>query len=317
MTSTGRRSVLVAPMTSCVEEVEVRGPAAGELLVEVIANGLCASELPQWSRGPANGVPTTLGHEPVGRVVEVGNDVEKVATGDLVTGRWTESFADLVVVRAEYSVVVPPALPYVAGIGEPLGCVVEALRRSGVDTGDRVAVIGAGFMGLCLIQLLATSPIGELVVVDLRDDAKQAALRYGASLACNPDEAGELGATFDVVFEVSGTQPGLDLATSLTRSGGTLDIVGYHQATRTVDMQAWNWKALNVVNGHIRDEHQLTASIRRGLATAAGGRIDYASLFTHRYALIDLDRAYEDLRSKPDGFIKALILMNPDAGYPS
>jgi threonine dehydrogenase-like Zn-dependent dehydrogenase len=73
-------------------------------------------------------------------------------------------------------------------------------------------------------------------------------------------------------------------------------------------MQAWNWKALDVVNGHVRDQRRLTDSIRRGLAVAAGGRIDYASLFTHRYPLSDLDRAYADLRAKPDGFVKALIV---------
>ena len=305
-----RHSVLVAPETSKLEEIEVRDPRHGELLIEVIANGLCASELPAWSSGPATNAPTTLGHEPVGRVVEIGGDVDTIAIGDVVTGRWTASFAELIVVPAEYAVVVPPGLSYEAGIGEPLGCIVEALRRARLDTGDRVAVVGAGFMGLCLIQLLATNPIGELVAIDVRDDAKPAALRYGASTAANPDDLAGQTDAFDVVFEVSGTQGGLDLATALTRSGGTLDIVGYHQGARTVDMQTWNWKALDVVNGHVRDERRLADSIRRGLDVAAGGRIDYASLFTHRYPLSDIDRAYADLRSKPDGFVKALIMLS-------
>ncbi|TCM37262.1 alcohol dehydrogenase catalytic domain-containing protein [Kribbella sp. VKM Ac-2568] len=304
------RSVLVGPATSQLEEAEVRAPGPGELLIQVIANGLCASELPTWLGGPAEGAPTTLGHEPVGRVVEVGGGVDTVAIGDVVTGRLTASFAELIVAPAEYAVVVPPGLEYEAGIGEPLGCVVEALRRARLDTGDRVAVVGVGFMGLCLIQLLATSPIGELVAIDGREDAKRAALAYGASAASNPEDAAQLTDAFDVVFEVSGTQGGLDLATALTRSGGTLDIVGYHQGTRTVDLQAWNWKALDVVNGHVRDQRRLTESVRRGLAIAAGGRIDYASLFTHRYPLSDIDRAYADLRAKPDGFVKALIVMN-------
>ena len=305
-----RRSIVVAPATSQLEDIEVRPPGPGELLIQVIANGLCASELPTWLHGPPDDTPTALGHEPVGRVVEVGGGVHTIAIGDTVTGRWAESFAELIVVPAEYAVVVPPGLSYEAGIGEPLGCVVEAYRRARLDTGDRVAVIGAGFMGLCLIQLLATSPIGELVAIDVRDDARQASLAYGASTACDPEDMDQMNDALDIVFEVSGTQNGLDLATALTRPGGTLDIVGYHQGTRTVDMQAWNWKALDVVNGHVRNQRQLTDSIRRGLDIAASGRIDYASLFTHRYPLIDLDQAYTDLRTKPDGFIKALILMN-------
>ncbi|MGY4769069.1 alcohol dehydrogenase catalytic domain-containing protein [Kribbella sp. CWNU-51] len=295
-----------------LEKIEVRAPRPGELLIQVVANGLCASELPAWSHGPTDGAPMTLGHEPVGRVVEVGGGVETIAIGDVVTGRLTDSFAELIVVPAEDAVVVPAGLSVEAGIGEPLGCVVEALRRARLDTGDRVAVVGAGFMGLCLIQLLATSAIGELVAIDVREDAKRAAVGYGASAALDPDDVAQLADAFDVVFEVSGTQGGLDLATRLTRSGGTLDIVGYHQGVRTVDMQAWNWKALDVVNGHVRDQRRLTDSIRRGLDVAAGGRIDYASLFTHRYALSDLDRAYADLRAKPDGFVKALIVLTEE-----
>ncbi|MFG1813595.1 alcohol dehydrogenase catalytic domain-containing protein [Kribbella sp. NPDC049174] len=307
---TARRSVLVAPTTSQLKETEVRAPGRGELLVEVIANGLCASELPAWVNGPAEGAPRTLGHEPVGRVVEVGGGVGTIAIGDIVTGRWTESFTELIVVPAEYAVVVPPGLSYEAGIGEPLGCIVEALRRARLDAGDRVAVIGVGFMGLCLLQLLATSAVGELVAIDVREDAKQAALAYGASAVAPPEDVAHLTEAFDAVFEVTGTQSGLDLATALTRSGGTLNIVGYHQGARTIDMQAWNWKALDVVNGHVRDQRQLADSIRRGLDIAAVGRIDYASLFTHRYPLSALDQAYTDLRTKPEGFVKALIVLN-------
>lgn len=302
-----RRSVIVAPMTSHLEQTEVREPGPGELLIQVIANGLCASDLPTWLRGPSE--PSTLGHEPVGRVVEVGDGVDTFSVGDMVTGRLSNSFAELIVAPAEYAVAVPPGLPYEVGIGEPLGCIVEAMRRARLDAGDRLAVIGAGFMGLCLIQLLATSAIGELVAIDVREDALRSALTNGASTTATPDKAARMTDAFDVVFEVTGTKGGLDLATALTRPGGTLDIVGYHQGARMVDMQAWNWKAIDVVNGHVRDQRRLTESIRRGLDVAAAGRIDYASLFTHRYPLTDIDRAYANLRDKPEGFIKALIVI--------
>ena len=150
-----RRSVIAAPATSRLEQTEVRAPERGELLIQVIANGLCASDLPTWLRGPSE--PSTLGHEPVGRIMELGEGVETLSVGDVVTSRLTSSFAELIVAPAEYAVAVPPGLPYEVGIGEPLGCVVEAMRRARLDAGDRVAVIGVGFMGLCLLQLLATS----------------------------------------------------------------------------------------------------------------------------------------------------------------
>lgn len=308
-----RRSVIVAPETSRIEQTALRAPAVGEIMVQVLMNGLCASDLPAWLEGPRTSAPVALGHEPVGRVLEVGAGVDGIAVGDLVTGRLIESFADVIVAPAVDAVVVPPALACESAIGEPLGCVVEALRRARLDTGDRVAVVGLGFMGLVLLQLLATSDIGELVAIDTREDACRAALAHGASIAYSPAEiVGHAGMQdgFNVVFEVTGAQAGLDLATSLTRTHGTLDIVGYHQSRRTVDMQAWNWKALEVINGHVRDRHRLTDSIRRGLDVVASGRIDYQSLITHRYPLSAIDHAYADLRAKPKGFIKAAIVLD-------
>jgi L-iditol 2-dehydrogenase len=305
-----RRSVVVAPETSRLEEVRVRAPGPGELLIQVIANGLCASDLRTWWHGPCNGEPIALGHEPVGRVVEVGPGVDSITVDGVVTGRLTASFAELIVAPAVHAVAVPPGLPYAAGIGEPLGCVVEALRRARLDTGDRVAVVGLGFMGLCLLQLLATSDIGELIAIDPRPNARRAALAHGAAAAVSPEDSPAMRDAFDVVFEVTGTQTGLDLATGLTKAHGTLDIVGYHQGPRAVDLQAWNWKALDVVNGHVRDQRRLTESIRRGLDVVASGRIDYAALFTHRYPIGSIDQAYADLRAKPDGFVKAIVVID-------
>jgi L-iditol 2-dehydrogenase len=308
-----RRSVVVAPQTSRTEQASARAPGIGEVAIRVLLNGLCASDLPTWLAGPTGHAPVALGHEPVGRVLELGPAVHTLTPGDLVTGRLTQSFADVIVAPAADAVPLPPGLSYEAGIGEPLGCVVEALRRARLDTGDRVAVVGLGFMGLVLLQLLATSDTGEIVAVDTRDDACRAALANGASTVFSPAEIldrSDMRDGFDVVFEVTGVQAGLDLATTLTRPHGTMDIVGYHQSQRTVDMQAWNWKALDVVNGHVRDRHRLTESIRRGLDVVAAARINYQSLITHRYPLGLIDQAYVDMRAKPDGFIKAVIVLD-------
>ncbi|MBO0870294.1 MAG: alcohol dehydrogenase catalytic domain-containing protein [Micromonosporaceae bacterium] len=305
--SSYRRSVLAGPRRSRIDTAEVPEPGPAQILVRVLANGVCASELPGWQAGPAGPEPVALGHEPVGRVVAVGAGVRTPAVGDLVTGRLGSSFAELVVARAQDAVPVPPGLSPAAAVGEPLGCVVEAVRRSRVDVGDRVAVVGLGFMGLCLLQVLATSPVAELVAVDPRQQARERAVHYGATGAHGTGIAGQ----FDAVFEVTGVPAGLDLATRLTREHGTLSIVGYHQGARQVDMQAWNFKALEVVNGHVRDPRRLADSTARGLALVAAGRIAYPELFTHWYPLERVDDAFADLAAKPAGFIKAAVLF-PD-----
>jgi len=310
-----RRSVVVAPGSSRIETVARPEPGPNEILVRVLVNGICASELPAWQRGQRGNGPITLGHEPVGRVLAVGAGVDVPTVGDMVTGRFDRSFADVIIASAEDAVIVPPGLPVESAIGEPLGCVVEALRRSRVDVGDRVAVIGAGFMGLSLLQLLATSEVAELTAIDPREESREHALVHGAAEAFDPpgvSTAGSLLGRFDAVFEVTGAQAGLDLATELVRPHGTLCIVGYHQGRRQIDMQACNWKALDIVNGHVRDRRRLADSTRRGLNLVANGRIKYGSLITHRYPLDYIDDAFEALRIKPTGFIKAVIVLGDE-----
>jgi threonine dehydrogenase-like Zn-dependent dehydrogenase len=72
----------------------------------------------------------------------------------------------------------------------------------------------------------------------------------------------------------------------------------------------WNWKAIDVVNAHVRRTADLMESMRIGLDLMAAGLIDFAPLVTHRYGLDAVDQAYRDMRSKPAGFIKGVILPN-------
>jgi len=311
----GRRYEIVAPERGGVVQADFAEPGVGEVLIQVLANGVCASDLPAWTTAQP-GYPLSLGHEPVGTVVATGPGVE-LATGIRVAGRLVPSFADYVVAEVRDVVVVPDGVPTEQAIGEPLGCVVEGLRRTPVHLADRVAVIGLGFMGLCMVQLLVASGTARVTAIDLREDARAAALASGAADAYDPRElpADLLDATtriggpgFDVVLEASGTQPGLDLATELVRPHGAISILGYHQGIRQVDLQTWNWKALDVVNAHVRDRDLLRDSTRVGLEMIAAGRIDLGPLLTHRYSLDRLDDAFKALRTKPPGFIKALII---------
>jgi threonine dehydrogenase-like Zn-dependent dehydrogenase len=304
------RSCLVGPGRS--ELINTPMPVCGphDVLIRVRYVGVCASELHDWRTGLAGGASLILGHEPAGDVVATGSEVGVCAVGDLVTGRIDPAFAEYAIAADHDVVKVPPGVPADAAAvgGEPFGCVVEGMRRTPLDVADRVAVIGAGFMGLCLIQLLALQCTSRLVAVDLRADAREQALRHGADEVISPEALGPgRAAGFDVVFEASGSQAGLDLATELVAPHRTLSILGYHQQPRIVDMQTWNYRAITVVNAHVRDRERMRDSIRRGLDLIAAGRIDVASLITHRFPLAELDRAFTALADKPDGFVKALL----------
>jgi threonine dehydrogenase-like Zn-dependent dehydrogenase len=80
-------------------------------------------------------------------------------------------------------VVVPDGLDPAYALGEPVGCVAEAFRRTPIQLGDRVAIVGLGYMGLIMLQLLARAPQAALVAIDPREDAREAALDNGADLS--------------------------------------------------------------------------------------------------------------------------------------
>jgi threonine dehydrogenase-like Zn-dependent dehydrogenase len=303
-----RAARLVAPRSFDIVRETIDPPGAGRVLVRILACGVCASELHTWQDG-VDVYPVRIGHEPVGVVEGVGSSVG-VEPGQVVTGGFGPSFADRVTVDPEVLVRMPDGLG--VEIGEPLGCVMEARRRTPLTTGDRVALVGAGYMGLLMLQVLMVTGAGETVIVDPRTDALDRGLEIGATEAWAPAElpASGVGDAFDVVIEASGTQEGLDLATRLVRQHGTLTILGYHQARRSVDLQAWNWKAIDVINGHVRRRDLLNESIRRGLELIRLGRLAPGDLVTHRFPLEDVGKAFEALERKPDGFVKAIVVMD-------
>jgi len=312
--SDGARSIriarLIGPGRFDVDVQALERPAPGQVLVKILATGVCASELHAvMDEQPS--YPLLIGHEPTGIVEEVGAGVDGFPVGMRVTGGFGPAFAERALADHRFLVAVPEDLSVEDTIGEPLGCVVEGRRRTRIVAGDRVAIVGVGYMGLLMLQLLPVTGTGSAVVIDPREDARSTALGFGATEARSPDDVTpELHGSFDVVVEATGTQPGLDLASELVREHGVLSILGYHVgARRSVDVQMWNWKAIDVVNAHVRRRDLLNEAIRRGLELTRQGKIHPGELVTHRFGLDDVGSAFHALETKPEGFIKAVVFI--------
>jgi threonine dehydrogenase-like Zn-dependent dehydrogenase len=305
----GRVAEITASRTFTIREAKFPPPPAGKVLVRVLYVGICASELTDWQKGPSGDTAIEVGHEPVGVVHALGDGVEGLAVGQTVTGRMEPSLADYVYADPADIVVVPDGVDPRQAIGEPLGCVVEGYRRAQPAPGDRTAVVGLGFMGLVMTRLLALSPTSCVLAIDPRDDARHVATTVGATRVAVPGDVGAVAADFDLVVEASGTQPGLDLASALATEHGTLSILGYHQARRTIDLEAWNWKALDVVNAHVRDRLRLADSTRAAMRLLDSGRLPLRDLLTHHFPLEQADQAFTALQDKPTGFVKAVITL--------
>jgi threonine dehydrogenase-like Zn-dependent dehydrogenase len=310
-------SQLVGPRTS--EVVDVADPVPGErqVLVEVVASGVCTSDIGPWlARDPAAG-PLRLGHEIVGRVVDTGRDAGRWRAGDLVTGLGGEGFATLAVMDADAVLPVPPGIEPAHAIGEPVADLEEALSRTGIRPGHRVSVVGLGFMGLGLVQLAKRHAPGLLVGVDPDPARRERALALGADLAFAPDElpeeyradTGRRGeGRMDIVLEATGRTAGLATAGSMARPFGTLCVVGYHHSgDAPMDMDLW-YKAVTIVNGFCPDRTRLMTAMSTALRLVAERRFSYAPLVTHRFALDEVDRAFAAMEAAGPDFVKGVLL---------
>ncbi len=293
-----------------VSEVAAPQPGPGEVRVRLEGAGICASELPlyegrRWFDYPRPaGEP---GHEGWGRVDAVGDDVRNVAVGQRVALISQRAHAELDVTSAANIVALPPSLdPAAAFPGEPLACAVNAVTRAGVAPGGRVAVVGCGFLGLLLIQLCA-GVAGETAAVSRRSSSLELAQAMGATSAWRADDRGLERDLFDVVFEATGYQGPLDLASRLTAIRGRLVIVGYHQdGRRSIDMALWNWRGLDVINAHERDPRAYVRGLHGAVVAVRSGRLDPGPLLTHCYPLAELGEAYRVAAERPEGFVKAV-----------
>jgi threonine dehydrogenase-like Zn-dependent dehydrogenase len=293
-----------------ITDAPVPEPGPHEVRVKLEGAGICASELPlyegrDWFQYPRGyGEP---GHEGWGWIDAVGDEVTSVRVGERVAVISQRAHAEQDVTDAANVVALPSELDSAYPFpGEPLACAMNAVRRAGVEACDRVAVVGCGFQGLLLVQLCGGIASG-VSAISRRDSSLEHAVGVGAGAAWRLGDPGLERESFDVVFEATGHQEPLDLAARLTRVRGRLVIVGYHQdGRRSVDMQLWNWRGLDVINAHERDPAVYVAGLREAVAAVCAGRLDPAPLLTHRYALEELGEAYRISSERPQGFVKAV-----------
>jgi threonine dehydrogenase-like Zn-dependent dehydrogenase len=300
-----------------IEEVDVPEIEPDEVLVRVVVSGVCASELEPWVEGPPDGEVRYPGHEVSGVVAEVGADVDGIAVGDRV-GVWVteRGFAEYVAVKAAYCFPAGGG-PLDEALAEPIACAANAVEAADVRLGDDVVVIGAGFMGNLVHNLVALRGVRQLIVADARPDALERAAKLGATRVVDvtreslPDVVRSLteGRGADVTFECTGTQAALSTTGDTTRMSGKIAIVGYHQGrAREIPLAHWNWMAFTIVNAHFREISTIMRGMSIGMRLLAAGELSMTGLVSHRFPIEKINDAFATLRDKPDGFAKAVIV---------
>ena len=322
MSDTMRAAVLTAPGEMRVEEAPRPTPGPTEVRVRLEGCGVCASNLPPWEGREWFSYPMApgaLGHEGWGVVDAAGANVSVLAVGDRVAMLSGHAYAGYDVADQSAVVKLPASLAGQPFPGEPLGCAVNIFRRSGVEAGQTVAIVGIGFLGALLTRRAADAG-ANVIAVARRPFAQETARRMGAAHVLPMDDHWQIieqvkartdGAFCDVVIEAVGKQWPLDLSAELTRERGRLIIAGYHQdGLRTVNMQLWNWRGLDVINAHERDPQMYTDGMRLAVDAVASGALDPTPLYTHTFPLERLGEALDATRDRPEGFLKALVTLS-------
>jgi threonine dehydrogenase-like Zn-dependent dehydrogenase len=315
-----RAAVISASRTLDLVTSSLPQPAPHEVRVRLEGCGVCASNLPvwegrEWFHYPLD--PGNPGHEGWGVVDAVGAEVDGVRAGERVAFLSNRAYAEYDVAAAGSLVRIPDELAGRRFPGEALGCAMNIFRRSAIESGQTVAIIGAGFLGNLLVQL-AKSAGARVIAISRRESARAIAKRCGADETLAMDDHWQLvGKVKELtsqrgaerVIECIGAQWPLDIANDIIAERGRLVIAGYHQdGPRQVNMQNWNWLGIDVVNAHERDPRNYVRGMQDAVEATIAGRIDPEILLTHSYALDELGRALDDVAARPGDFVKGTIL---------
>ncbi|MFM7444610.1 MAG: alcohol dehydrogenase catalytic domain-containing protein, partial [Tabrizicola sp.] len=229
-------------------------PQPGEVLVRVLAAGICGTDRHLYKGEFPCAPPVTLGHEFCGEVVAVGEGVTmplgtriacdpNIACGacdQCLRGRVNlcarniaigihrdGGFAEFAALPAHRALPVGELDPEVAAFAEPLACTLHGLDIGAPVPGERVVVLGGGVIGLLAVQL-ARNAGADVVLVTRQADKRQLAMALGATAtAANVTEALPIfGGGADLVLECAGVAETVEMAPLLTRSGGRIVVLG-------------------------------------------------------------------------------------------
>jgi NADPH2:quinone reductase len=314
-----KAAVICNPRNVEIAEVPTPEIEENEVLVQVEACGVCASNIPRWEGKPWFTYPTRpgeLGHEGVGTIVELGKAVDTWRVGDRVAFLSNHAYAEYDSAHASEVVRIPEQLDSICIPGEPLACAWNIFDRAGIGMANHLAVVGGGFLGCLLIQL-AMHAGARVIAVTRRPfspSIHQALGTFESVVSEDPREIVEKVERLtetrmcDVVIEATGKQEPLDIAARLTQTRGRMVIAGYHQdGPRQVDMQLWNWRGIDVINAHERDPAIYVEGMRCGYLATVKGALNPGPLLTHHLPLAQLGDALELARLRPEGFMKAIV----------
>jgi len=325
-----------------LETVESEPPGFGEIQIDVAYCGICGTDLHVYlgHMDQRIGNHRVIGHEMSGTVSALGKGVDGFAVGEPVVVRPLDACGECpscqrgfphvcqkltflgldtngafqqqwsVPAHTVHKLPTTLSLEHAALI-EPVAVAVHDVRRGRVVAGEDVLVIGGGPIGM-LIAMVAQQAGANVTVSEINTHRLSMAKAMNINTVNPKDEdaaaalmASTGGKGVDVVFEVSGTQLGVDLMTAVTATRGRIVMVAIHADKPTVDLFQFFWKEIEMVGARVYESRDYEEAIRL-VATEA---IDSKRLITSVQPLPDIQSAFEELSGNPKA-MKTLIRCN-------
>jgi L-iditol 2-dehydrogenase len=343
--TTVRAAVLIEPGRVELRAVPRPDPGPDDVLVAPRAVGICGSDLHLYRHGRIGTsvveAPLVIGHESAGEVVAVGARVERLRPGDRVviepgiacgSCRWCHSgeynlcsrvrflgippsdgtMAEAVVAPARFVHRLPDALSWADGaMIEPFAIGLQAVRSAGVEPGASVVVLGAGPIGLMILQAARIRGATTLIAVDVAERPLAMARELGATATLD-GRGGDLadrvraltgGDGADHAIEAVGAAATVQAALDAVRRGGTVTLVGI------AEQPGIPLDTIKIVRTGLtlRSSFRYAHVHGAALQLAADGRVDLRTFVTHRFPFDDVAAAFREVASRKSEVVKAVV----------
>lgn len=337
---------MTAPHKIEFNEVPVPEINPGQVLVKIKRIGVCGSDIHVFhGQHPYTSYPVTQGHEVSGKIEAVGEGVTGLKPGQKVTiepqvycgkcypcthGKYnlcenlkvmgfqtTGTASEYVAVDASKITPFPDSMSYDEGaMLEPLAVAVHAVRRAGDVQGKKVAVLGAGPIGILISQALKAFGAAEVMVTDISDFRLDLAKKCGADYVYNtrnvdfgkavtecfgPDKA-------DIIYDCAGNDITMDQAIQNARKGSMIVLVAVYAGLAKVDLAKLNDSELDLNTSMMYRHEDYLDAIR----FVEEGKIQLKPLMSKHFPFKEYEAAYEYIDSNRETTMKVLVDVDPE-----
>ena len=322
-----------------VPEPEILG---NEVLLEVKATGICGTDIHIYKGEWKVETPIILGHEFSGVISKIGGEVEEFRVGDHVVAEpnitcgtchfclmsernffcerirtlgvtVNGAFAEYVKTTKGNIYKIPRELSFEeASLIEPIACCVRGIDQAGIKVGDIVAIVGAGPIGLLLLQLAKMAGASKVIQTDLEEGRLKLAKSLGADYVINIQKEDTVKAVNDITggygvdmaIEAVGKPESITQAMEMTSRGGRLTIFGV-----SAQDAVWKVKPFDLYEKEltITTSYRSPYTFQRAVKIVSSNSLKLKPLISHIFPLSDIRQAFEVVDKRLENTVKVVV----------